>query len=119
VVNKSSISILKKRSEFESLRVKGRTLATTNWMVAKILPNRDFQVRVGITLPTYVGTAVMRNKFRRWIKEFIRKKNASQISGVDINFIFKKQDKIFYEKLTHKELDHALEFVFAKLKKIN
>lgn len=81
------------------------------WLLVNMQPTDANQVRCGWTIPKQVGTAVVRNRFRRWGREFMRKWSAHKNKSLDINIVFKRREKGFYKQLDHKEFDEA----FAKL----
>ena len=58
---------------------------------------------------------MLRNRFRRWGREYLRKWDRTSIDGLDLNFIFKRQAKGFYESVAHKEFDEAMDKMVFKL----
>lgn len=76
-------------------------------MVINYSKNDLSKLRMGWTAGGKVGTAVVRNKLRRWSKEFFRNKKGF---GVDVNLVFLKSKRPeFYKELKHNELDRVLE----------
>lgn len=75
-------------------------------------------MRCGWTVPGHIGSAVIRNRFKRWGREFFRRWSSErgQTKGIEINLIFKRKPADFYRKLSHKEFDEALSRVTAKLR---
>jgi ribonuclease P protein component len=74
-------------------------------------------LRCGWTLPRQIGTAVVRNRFRRWGREYLRKWSKPLNKGLDLNLVFKRKDKEFYKNLDHKEFDEALEKMVGKIER--
>lgn len=82
----------------------------------------DQQLHVGWTIPAYVGGAVIRNRLKRWIREYLRtldhgKENQKNIIGIDVNFIFKKKSSEFFRKLERQDLYEVLDLGFKRLRK--
>ena len=89
------------------------------WLYANYLvSSKRSNLRIGWTVPTYVGTAVIRNKFKRWIREYLRA-NFTKNSDIrcDVNFVFKKKSPDFYKQLSHKEFNETLGVFFKKFNK--
>jgi len=63
---------LTKRSEFLTLSRKGKRLHTSHFIVL-IKGNDVGQSRLGITVTTRVGNAVVRNRIKRLVREFFRR----------------------------------------------
>ena len=74
-------------------------------------------MRFGWTLPKFVGTAVTRNRLKRWCREYLRKKALKDEKSLDINFVFKRTNKDFYKNLNYEELDKTFNRFFRKLSK--
>lgn len=75
-------------------------------------------MRIGVTASRKVGSAVVRNKLKRWSREYLR---AFLVAGkaieADINIIFKPMDPNFYKNLNHGEFIKALDRGFEVLRK--
>lgn len=79
----------------------------------------DLQViRCGWTIPRQVGTAVTRNRFKRWGREYLRAWAKQNHLSLDLNLIFKRRDKEFYKALSRGEFDEALDKMVAKLSRL-
>ena len=78
--------------------------------------------RWGVTAPKTVGGAVIRNRFKRWAKEFYRQADFSQIpKPLDFNILIgnkrKKEDfKDVKFKDFEKQLSEALQTLFKNFK---
>ena len=107
---KRPVETLKQRADFNNIRVRGRSLSVNSWMLLRTCANSDGRLRIGFTFPRYVGPAVVRNRIRRWCREFFREYQSQEKpdSGLDINVILKKRDKDFYDELSHDEITKAL-----------
>lgn len=67
-------------------------------------------MRFGVTASRKVGPAVVRNKLKRWSREYFR---AFLVAGksieADINIIFKPMESNFYKGLSHEEFVKGME----------
>jgi ribonuclease P protein component len=66
------------------------------------------EIRFAWTISRTIAPAVIRNRFRRWGREFFRKWANDFRGGLDFNLIFKRQDKEFYRTLDHAGFDQVL-----------
>lgn len=81
--------------------------------MANILNNKLNVIRVGWTIPSYVGTAVMRNKFKRWMREYLKGLPTEfRAISLDINVVMRKESGQFYKQLEHRDFNEALEKLF-------
>lgn len=74
---------LKKNYEFRRLYNKGKT-AVTPYLVVYCLKNRTGDRRVGFTVSTKLGKAVVRNRIRRQLREIYRLNSDKLVDGVDM-----------------------------------
>jgi ribonuclease P protein component len=59
-------------------------------------------MRCGWTLPRQVGTAVVRNRLKRWARVYFRARlKEDQTLPIDLNLVFRKTDGDFYKKLSY------------------
>lgn len=77
--------------------------------------NKTGTVRLGCTIPRYVGPAVVRNRLRRWCKEYFRQwaKLLEKDGTWDVSLVFLKSEAEMYRSLKHKELNAVLDTNFA------
>jgi ribonuclease P protein component len=74
-------------------------------------------VGLGITASRKVGNAVVRNRLKRWGREFFRNLNAEDKElALDVNLVLRPQGAEFYKGLTHEEFDRALSRAWKKTK---
>jgi ribonuclease P protein component len=111
VESKNVSRVLRTRADFVLLKEKGQKSSPRRWVTFISHENSTGHLRVGFTLSRKVGSAVIRNRLRRWGREFFRQalKEGLQM-GVDINVIFRPMEPGFYRKLEHEEYARA----FAK-----
>jgi ribonuclease P protein component len=115
VENKSRFRSLSRRADFLNLKARGLSVHINGWLLVNLQKTELKQFRCGFTLPRQTGTAVVRNRLRRWGKEYFRKWCVKNRTSLDLNLIFKRRGKGFYASLTHKEFDEALEKLALKL----
>ena len=108
--------VLNKSQDFKIIYKKGRRVHPCSWLTVNYKSNDLGQVRVGWTVPCYVGKAVVRNKLKRWCREFIRSKAVGfENKSIDTNIVFRKSQKEFYKKLKFVEFEKELERAYAKI----
>ncbi len=114
--NKPS-KVIKRSSEFLSLREAGRRHWAAKWLLLNYKKNSLGLLRFGTTASRKVGSAVVRNKLKRWVREYFRSSliRIGTPVELDINIIFKPMDSEFYKNLTHEDflaaLDRGLKYV--------
>lgn len=99
---------LKKSKDFKKVYNRGKSLATYN-LVLYYYPNRTDTNRLGFSISTKVGNAVVRNKIRRRLREIIRlKENLKR--GYDLIIIARKP----VVNLDYKGLERDVNKLFKK-----
>ena len=84
---------LKSSSEFSELRQSGRKIFTSSGLLFKYKKNNLNHLRVGWTVPKYIGPAVRRNKLKRWGREACRINSDLKKLPIDVNVIFLRRFK--------------------------
>lgn len=113
--SKNTFRTLKSTKDFQNLFEKGKKIHLSSWLVVNVGQNPLEFSRFGWTLPRYVGSAVTRNKLKRWCREFLRSKPTLIAEKIDVNFVFRRRDKEFYKSLNHEEFIHAVSKLALKL----
>lgn len=88
------------------------------WITVYYRKSEHPHLRVGYTLPKFVGTAVTRNRIRRWCRESVRRwkeKSEETASGLELSFVFRRKPPDFYKKIKHEELTAILEKILDKI----
>ena len=117
MANKQTLTTLKSRSDFQNVFNNGQRIYPSSWMVANVCSNSCEEPRFGWTLPRYVGSAVTRNRLKRWCREFLRCSISDNFTkNIDVNFVFKRRDKEFYKRLSHEEFNKTIKNFFRKIK---
>ncbi len=107
MASSSRFSPLKRRADFERLRAYGFRSSTSS-LVANFSLNELGVVRVGWTLPRKVGSAVVRNRLRRWGRDYFRKWARKHDLEFDINIVLKPRPDGMYKSLSHEDFDALL-----------
>lgn len=101
---------LKKNHEFRRLYKKGKN-AATKCAVVYCMRNRTEQNRLGITVSTKLGGAVVRNRIRRRLKEVYRLSEKSLHTGYDIVIVARMRSR----HAAWDELQSSVLYLFRKL----
>ncbi|HME60756.1 MAG TPA: ribonuclease P protein component [Candidatus Binatia bacterium] len=80
---------LLKRAEFLKLSRTGAKLQSASFTIISSTNHRP-ESRLGITVSSKVGNSVIRNRIKRQIREFFRRRRAALRSGMDILVIARK-----------------------------
>jgi ribonuclease P protein component len=81
---------LLKRAEFLKLSRTGAKLQSASFIIISSTNHRP-ESRLGITVSSKVGNSVIRNRIKRQIREFFRRRRAALRSGMDILVIARKK----------------------------
>ena len=118
MVNKSKLPKLKNRKDFEILSETGCRVHIHSWLLFNFKENQYQCLRCGWTIPKYVGTAVTRNRIRRWCREyFSEKRKNSWDPNIDLNVVLRRREKDFFKDLEYKEFKKILDKGVNKLEK--
>ena len=74
---------VKENYEFRRIYAKGRS-GVSPYLVVYVRPNRRGRNRLGVTVSTKLGHAVVRNRVRRRIRELYRTNEEKFLTGFDI-----------------------------------
>jgi ribonuclease P protein component len=117
--NKSHFCSLTRKTDFLKLRAKGQAVHVNGWLLANIQKTETGQLRCGWTISRQVGTAVLRNKLRRWGREYLRRWSQDHCVSADFNLIFKRRETGFYKTLGREEFDEAMAKIGARLLRLH
>ena len=110
------LTILTKRGDF--LKTYKGSQVRKEFLTLFYLKNKTGSARLGMTIPKTTGTSVVRNKFKRWLREEFRKRQISL--PLDFHFLVKsksktKEDyKAIKPGVFKKEINDALNEVIKK-----
>ena len=74
---------VKENYEFRRIYAKGRS-GVSPYLVVYVRPNRRGRNRLGVTVSTKLGHAVVRNRVRRRLRELYRLHKAELLPGYDL-----------------------------------
>lgn len=97
------------------IRKEGKKVSVKGWMLIGYRVNGLNVHRYAWTIPKYVGVAVLRNKLKRWGREFFKNSKSNDGVGLDLNVVFRRQPTEFYKNLTHKEYDSTLQTALERI----
>lgn len=90
---------LKKNSDFRRLYAKGKSVVNP-YLVLYCRRNRRGENRLGYTVSTKLGSAVVRNRVRRRFREIVRLRSPEMKQGWDIVLVARSRSvKAAYQKL--------------------
>ena len=113
----SRAAALKRSSDFLSLKKNGKRVSPNKWLLLNFSRNQS-GLEFGITASRKVGPAVIRNKLKRWVREYFRDfaKSGSPFEA-KINIIFRPIDQGFYRGLSYDEFKKAMDAGIESLRK--
>ena len=107
---------LRNRADFEKIKKFGKLVRSKRWIVANTYSNNLNRIRIGWTIPGYVGTAVVRNRLKRWMREYVKRlPQKTKDKAIDVNIVLRRENGDFYSQLKHGELDIALKSIFDSI----
>lgn len=111
------LHVLVRRSDFLRTFRSGLKVRPCDWMIFNYVPSAEF--RCGWTCPKAVGSAPIRNRMKRWTREWIRARIKTEDAPppIDLNVGFRSQPADFYRKLKRVEFDRAMERGWSQLLK--
>lgn len=101
---------LKENHLFRRLYQKGKT-AADSWLALYVRPNGRRGNRLGLTVSTKLGHAVVRNRTRRRLREIYRLHEDELISGVDVVIVA----RVRAASSTYRQLDKSFVRLAGKL----
>ena len=112
----NNLLILNRQSDFDYLKKNGKRVYPATWVIVNYLPNDLNKIRCGWVISKKIGNAVLRNKFKRWCREFFRSVAKTDIKSVDVNIILKEKNEDFYKQLKFKEFQESLDRAWQKIR---
>lgn len=107
---------LKRKFEFQKLKTHGKKLSASSWLLVNYAKNDEGHLRIGCTLPARIGPAVVRNRLKRWSREFFKKQDLSL--NLDVHLIFRnfRENENGFKSLKHADFDQLLEKTWESVK---
>lgn len=103
------LNVLTRRSDFLRTFKSGRKIRPCDWMIFNFISSEAF--RCGWTCPKAIGGAPLRNRMKRWTRDWLRTQLKAEADppSVDLNIGFRGMPDDFYRKLKRAEFDEAME----------
>ncbi len=121
--------VLTKRSDYLRTFRFGRKIRPSDWVVFNVYRKKrprdgeDIGFRCGWTCPRAVGSAVVRNRLKRWSRIWFRDKYKTMamtgisLPEVDLNLGFRAMPEGFYRKMRYADFAIVLENGWAEILK--
>ncbi len=115
--SKKTFKSLYKSSDYLFLKKQGKRLTPAPWVTFYYLINESKEIRAGWTASRFIGNAVIRNKMKRWSREYFRSlvQNRDIKIGIDINVVFKSTQKDLFKKISHQEFIQVFDQFFKRI----
>jgi ribonuclease P protein component len=104
---------LLRRRQFLEVQEGGHKIPSEG-LLALVRPNALPYSRVGLTVSSKVGNAVVRSRLRRLLRELFRKRRASWPPGVDVVLVVRQSAK----DASFADLSRAFEAITRKLQRL-
>ena len=117
--NHQKVTLILHSNDFKRLKQRGIKAYPNKWMYLSFLRNNQKQIRFGWTISRKIGSSVIRNRLKRWYRQYFRE-NLQKYSElcIDVNIILRPCGKIFYKKIRYDELIEPLEKGLQLIRKI-
>lgn len=98
---------LRRRSQFLAVQEKGARI-NADCLLVVWRRNEGSDTRLGLTVSSKVGPAVVRNRIRRHLREFFRKRQMEFPRGVDVVVIARQSASEAEQPVLHRAFARAL-----------
>lgn len=114
--NKGNPKPLKRSSDFILINQKGKRYIGDRWLQLVVNKSEDGGSYFGMTISKKIGKAVIRNKFKRWIRNCVRSnKWPTKFSDKCVVFVFKPQAGDFYKTISHKDFVETFNSIVLRI----
>lgn len=113
----NKIQTLRRSHDFDLLKKKGKRIYPNDWLILSYLENKEKHNRFGWVIPNRIGGSVLRNKLKRWCREYFRNKKLHDSKFYDVNVIIRASGNAgYFKKLKFQEFTEELELAVKKIK---
>lgn len=110
-------SSLKRSSDFTLIKLSGQKKKASQWLLLAFQKNDLGHLRYGCTISSKVASAVLRNKLKRWTREYFRHSVDKGLNlELDINLVFRPMPNDFYKNLKFKDFEAVLNRAVKEIK---
>ncbi|MBE8221108.1 MAG: ribonuclease P protein component [Bdellovibrionales bacterium] len=103
------------KEDFSNLKKNGNTFRPVSWALFNYKKNIYTYSRFAWTIPSYLATAVIRNRLKRWCRTIA--KEHKDLNNNDINIVFLRQKKDFYKNLNYETFSSGLKKALQNIQK--
>lgn len=102
---------LTRSSDYKEASLKGKKLRPAPWLSLHVFPLEEGVSYYGITISRKVGSSVIRNRLKRWVRNCVRsEKWPEQFISKRVVFVFRPQTaEQFYKQLKYKDFIEVFE----------
>ena len=122
--------VLHRSEEFKKIRLQGQKIRPVKWIIFNYMRTENEEFRCGWTIPKKTGSAVVRNRLKRWCREFLKSKSPKKkeeakgealknpFPSLDLNIVVLGIcGREFYKNLSHREFQYFLEKAWQGLQR--
>lgn len=113
MANKKLIS-LKNRSDFERLKTQAQVYRVSPWLLIVYMTNENKGLRFAWTVPRAVGSAVLRNRLKRWCRQLARELLLEGVN-LDVNFVWRASKNKSLKDLEFKDFETLVKRSWKKI----
>lgn len=118
VENRASLTVLKSQKDFLRLKNTGYRFRSVPWLLLNWTPGSpDSSLRCGWTVSRRIGSAVVRNRLKRWCRYYLHSNKKFLELPIDLNIVFLESGlgKNFFKRLKYNEFKESMDAFFRYL----
>lgn len=97
------------KKDFENLKQNGSRNKPSHWLMFSYKSNGLVHCRFGWTISGKVGNSIIRNRLKRWCREYFRNSSRPKKINFDVNIVLKPMGNEFYKNLKQTEFFKVLD----------
>lgn len=124
----NKLLVLKRSSDFQKIKNSGKKVWACRWLLLSYAPSEKSSPRFGWTVSKKVGSAVVRNRLKRWCREYFRTLDFDKERQLplDVNVVFigqkknlQNSEKNFYKELKFSEFQKNISKAWQRIEREN